>query len=113
MAENASAQSIENRKHLKNVSDNYLSIWNGDLSLIDSTFAPKFAFHADRFPSPDGSQAIDINTPDEFRAFVSRARTGWDKYEFEVLAWAGHGNNVAVRWKLNAVMGANFTILPT
>jgi hypothetical protein len=100
--------------HLKHVLNNYLSIWNGNLSLLDSTFSPTVTLHADRFPSVNGgSEAFNITTREEFHAFVLRSRTGWDKYEFKIHAWTGHENHIAVRWKLDAVMGANFTILPT
>ncbi|CRG91335.1 hypothetical protein PISL3812_08383 [Talaromyces islandicus] len=103
-----------NYAHLKQILANYLSIWNGNLSLLDATLSPTISFNADRFPSPKGgSEAFNITTREEFRGFVLRSRTGWDKYEFKVYSWTGHENHIAVRWKLDAVIGANFTALPT
>lgn len=113
MAENTSKPKVETLEHLEHVKNNYLSIWNGNLSLINSTFAPTISFSADRFPSSSGSQAIDISTREAFHAFVTRSRTGWDKYEFEVYAWTGNENHLAVRWVLDGVMGASFNIVPT
>jgi hypothetical protein len=100
--------------HLSQILNNYLSIWNGNLSLLDATLSPTISFNADRFPSPKGgSEAFNITTREEFCGFVLRSRTGWDKYEFKVYSWTGHNNHIAVRWKLDAVIGADFTILPT
>lgn len=56
---------------------------------------------------------MEIKTADGFRAFVVRSRTGWEKYEFKVHAWTGNGNQLAVRWRLEAIMGSDFDIVPT
>ncbi|KAH8703604.1 hypothetical protein BGW36DRAFT_423159 [Talaromyces proteolyticus] len=113
MASNIPNANDGNQKKLENVLNNYLSIWNGDVSRVNSTFAPVLSFHGDRFPTSNGSRLIEIGTADEFGAFVKSSRTGWDKYEFKVHAWTGYENQIAVRWKLEAVVGANFTIVPT
>lgn len=103
-----------NNAHLKQILSNYLSVWNGNLSVLAATLSPTISFNADRFPSPKGgSEAFNIKTREEFHSFVLRSRTGWDKYEFKIYAWTGHENHIAVRWKLDAVVGANFSILPT
>ncbi|KKK24330.1 hypothetical protein AOCH_002100, partial [Aspergillus ochraceoroseus] len=101
--------------HHEYILNNYLDIWNGDLSLINSTFSPDLAFHSDRFPSSTGvgSVAIQIPTAQAFRAFVIRSRTGWNQYTFHPYKWAADGLNIAVRWRLEAVMGHNFTLAPT
>lgn len=105
---------VRNQSYLEQLLSNYLKIWNGNLSLLNSTLSPSITFNADRFPSPKGgSEVFNIKTREEFSAFVSRSRTGWDKYEFKIYAWTGRDNHIAVRWTLDAVMGANFTALPT
>jgi hypothetical protein len=54
-----------------------------------------------------------INSTESFRAFVARYRTGWEKYEFKIQAWTGNGNQLVVRWRLEAIMGSDFAIVPT
>jgi hypothetical protein len=114
MAENQEKPKIGTQEHLQDVLNRYLKIWDGDLSLIDSTLAPTLSFYADRFPAANGgSQPIDIDSAEGFRTFVVRSRTGWEKYEFKIHAWTGNGNQLAVRWRLEAIMGPDFAIVPT
>lgn len=97
------------------IADNYLNLWNGDFSLINSTFSPQISIHADRLPSSTGvgSDPLDITTSQGFLDWVKKSRTGWDKYSFIKYKSAGEGHNIAIRWSLDAVIGANFTMVPT
>ena len=101
----------------KKMVDNYLAVWQGEYQLLDSTFMPGMELIADRFPSPagfgNGSTPKDIHTSEEYLDFIKLARAGWDGYSFDVLRWAGNDHEIAVRWRLNAVMGSNFTTFPT
>jgi hypothetical protein len=99
----------------EHILEQYQSVWNGDLSLANSTFSPRITFHTDRFPSHTGvgSDPITVTTPGAFVGFVEQSRAGWDKYTFTTYRWVGDGDRIAVRWILDAVMGANFTSLPT
>lgn len=105
---------IGTQEHLQDVLNRYLKIWHGDISLIDSTLAPTLSLYVDRFPVANGGgRPIEINTANGFRAFVVRYRIGWEKYEFMIYTWIGNGNLLAVRWRLQAIMGLNFFILLT
>lgn len=109
------ASSYSTQSHYEHVLSNYLNIWNGDLSLINWTFSPTISVHADRFPSPAGVGSVPLSatTSADFEAFVQRARNGWDKYTFVPYKWVAGENKIAVRWMLDAIMGANFTLAPT
>lgn len=97
------------------IADNYLNLWNGDLSLINSTFSSEISVHIDRIPSSTGvgSEFTKISTSQEFLDWVKSSRAGWDEYGFTKYKSAGEGSNVAVRWIMNGIIGANFTQVPT
>lgn len=97
------------------IANNYLNIWNGDISLIDSTFSPEISVHADRLPSSTGvgSDVLNITTSRGFRDWVTKSRNSWDQYNFIKYKSAGEGHNIAIRWTLDAIIGANFTMAPT
>ncbi|KAM5349255.1 hypothetical protein ACJ41O_005762 [Fusarium nematophilum] len=103
--------------HSRQISDNYLALGNGDYSLLDATFMPDLEVLSGRFPSPpgygDGSIQREIHTSKEFLEFIKLSREGWDNYRFEVDRWAANDYEIAIRWRINAVMGANFTTFPT
>jgi hypothetical protein len=107
--------SYNTQAHYEHMLSNYLNIWNGDLSLVDSTFSSTISVHADRFPSPTGKGSVPLNIASSatFEAFVRRARDGWDRYAFVPYKWVGGDNNIAVRWMLDGIVGANFTLFPT
>lgn len=97
------------------IANNYLNIWNGDVSLIDSTFSPEISVHADRLPSSTGvgSDVLNITTSQGFRDWVTKSRSSWDQYNFIKYKSAGEGHNIAIRWTLDGIIGANFTMAPT
>lgn len=109
------ARSFATQSHLEHISHNYLDIWNGNLALINTTLSPAISVHADRFPSPTGvgSVQLTISSSTDFAAFVERARSGWEKYTFVPYKWIGAGNEIAVRWRLEAIMGSDFALIPT
>ena len=102
-------------EHHGQVIKNYLAIWSGDLSLANTTLSPNLTLQADRFPSPTGSGSVPIvvNSAEAFTAFVQRSRTGWDKYSFVVDKSVANGLHIAIRWRMEGVIGANFTLVPT
>jgi hypothetical protein len=97
------------------IANNYLNIWNGDVSLIDSTFSPEISVHADRLPSSTGvgSDVLNITTSQGFRDWVTQSRSSWDQYNFIKYKSASEGHNIAIRWTLDGIIGANFTMAPT
>jgi hypothetical protein len=97
--------------HHKKVIDLYTRTWNGEDALLNRTFSPSASLHSDRTPAANGSEVHIIQSSQEILGFMHGAQTGWDKYQFEVLGWAGgDGGNIAVRWKLNGIIGEGFTI---
>ncbi len=99
-------------EHHQKIADNYLASWNGDLSLVKATFAPKLQFFGDRFPTSDGtgSALLTITSAEEFEAFIRKARAGWEKYEFTRLGWAAQGDWIFQRWTMNGIVGEGFPI---
>jgi hypothetical protein len=93
--------------HHARIVDNYLRLWYGDLSVLNDTFSPHITFHADRFPSPagTGSEAIELNTSSAFGDFVLSSRKGWERYGFKPTYWLGEQNKIAIRWRLDGVIG--------
>lgn len=102
-------------RHQETILSNYLAIWGGDLSLMDTTFHPDVVLSSDRFPSSsgNGSDLTVVTNRTQFSAFVQRSRNGWEKYTFEPIHSLYDVNSIAVRWKMNGVLGANFTLFPT
>lgn len=104
------------RAYHETIMNNYLNVWAGDLSLVNSTFAPALTLHGDRFPTgAHGSVQLAplVNSSAAFAAFVQSTRSGFNKYEFAVDRWAGDGLNVVIRWILHGVIGHNFHVVPT
>lgn len=99
-------------RDFQGLADNYLSLWGGKLSLVDSVIHPKISLIADRLPSSVGSDVIQVGNIDEYVAFVQKSRDGWKKYNFDVIHMVGNGNQMAIRWKMNGITSANMT-LPT
>ncbi|KAM5369982.1 hypothetical protein ACJZ2D_008665 [Fusarium nematophilum] len=97
--------------------DNYLEVWEGHYDLAEATFMPAMDFITDRNPSPtgygNGSTPTHLRTSEELLDLIRFSRDGWDEYGFQVDRWASNEYEIAVRWRLNAVMGVNFTSLPT
>ncbi|KAH7152637.1 hypothetical protein EDB81DRAFT_881604 [Dactylonectria macrodidyma] len=91
---------------------NYLGIWGGDLSLVESVIHPKITLIADRLPSSVGSSVISVSNITEYVAFVEKSRAGWAEYNFDIIHSVGKGNQMAIRWKMNGITSANMT-LPT
>jgi hypothetical protein len=101
-------------QHREKILDNYVKIWNGDLSLVNETFAPILTLQIDRFPAGShGSVTIGptLNSS-TFAAFVERTRSTLREYSIIPQKWVGEGRGIAVRWVMEGVMGDNFT-LPT
>ncbi|CEJ95216.1 hypothetical protein VHEMI10711 [[Torrubiella] hemipterigena] len=94
-------------RHEKVISQ-YLRCWGGEFDLMNSTFAPDVHLYQDRLPTANGSEASNLVNRQEFLAFIKRSRTGWEKYGFEVIFWAGDENKIAIRWRLAAIMGPDF-----
>jgi hypothetical protein len=96
-----------------NIVNNYLNLWKGDLSLVNQTFDPEITFNADRFPSSSGtgSAPLIITTSEGFGAFVNASRQGFETYGFDAFYWLGEGNRVAIRWRLDSIIG-NYTRFP-
>lgn len=46
-------------------------------------------------------------------SFVQQSRSSFDSYDFKIYKWAGSNLNVFIRWRLEAVVGANFMLAPT
>ena len=100
---------VPDQEYHKRMIDLYLQAWNGDYSQVNRTFDPSIHIYLDRILTANGSISYSVQSREEVPGFMQQARQGWDKYEFEPVRWTdGDGYNVAVRWKLNGVMGANF-----
>lgn len=110
-----SASRFTSPQYHQQILDNFLNVWGGDYSLLNKTFAPDVIVYADRFPSPtgEGSAVSDIQGSQAYLEFIQRARNGWTEYKFEVFRWTSRDFDVAVRWKMEGIMGENFTLAPT
>ncbi|KAJ5432825.1 uncharacterized protein N7458_011981 [Penicillium daleae] len=82
---------------------------------MNTTFHPDVVLSSDRFPSSsgNGSDLTVVTNRSQFSAFVQRSRNGWEKYTFEPIHSLYDVNSIAVRWKMNGVLGANFTLFLT
>jgi hypothetical protein len=103
-------------EHHEKILQNYVDIWGGDLSIVNSTLASNLTLQIDRFPTGShGSIQIgpSINSPAAFSSFVQSTRAGFDDYNVFVQKWAGEGNYISLRWTIKAVLGADFKAVPT
>lgn len=104
---------VPSQEYNTKIADLYLQAWNGNYSQLDSTFDPSVHIYLDRVLTGNGSTSVSVQSREEIQEFMDTARQGWDKYEFEpVWQTDGGGHILAIRWKLNGVMGAHFH-LPT
>ena len=99
---------MPSRQEQARVKDNYLALWGGDLSLADKVLASNVKLNIDRHPTADGSAPVVVNSLEEFLGFLKLARAGWETFSFEVLRWAADGQNIAIRWKAEAIMGKDY-----
>ncbi|CAI7567245.1 unnamed protein product [Penicillium glandicola] len=106
---------ITSRAYHARLLDNYIAVWGGNLSLIDTVFHPDVVLFVDSFPSANGngSTVTHVTNRDEFTAFVERSRTGWKEYYFEPIRTVAADYSIAVRWKMHGILGSNFTLFPT
>jgi hypothetical protein len=94
------------------VADQYLSMWGGEVALADELLSESVHLYVDRHPGPNGTVPVPGNNREDFKAFLGYSRNGFDKFAFEKVYFAGDQLNVAVRWKMNGILG-NFTNAPT
>ncbi|CAH0054158.1 unnamed protein product [Clonostachys solani] len=102
--------------HYDKVIHNYLNAWNGDLSLVNSTFAPALSLQGDILPNGAGGYSSVgelVHTASDFEQFIRRARSNFEVYTFTLNKWAGSNHNVVGRWTLNAVIADTFVLFPT
>lgn len=96
----------------KQIADKYLAMWGGNTAVANEILSPEVNMWVDRHPGPNGTQAVPGANRDDFLAFVAWSRNGWDHFEFQPIHWAGDAQNVAIRWRMNGILG-NFTNAPT
>ena len=104
-----------NPKHREKIMNHYVSIWDGNLALVNETFAPQVSLQVDRFPAgAHGSVNIEpqVNSSAGFAAFVNETRSRLREYKIIPQKWVGQDRDIAVRWMMKGVMGENFG-LPT
>lgn len=99
--------------HRETMMNNYMNIWNGDFSLLNSTLTDKIHFEMDRHPVATGSEPTLATTSGEFLGLVMWSHQGWQSVNFEPVVWIGDGDIIALRWEYTAYMGANFTKVNT
>lgn len=106
---------VTSSSYHRHMLNQYISVWDGDLSLVKSTFHPDVKLFSDRFPSStgNGSTLTAVTNRDEFAAFIENARVGWEKYTFDPIRWVSNGHQIVVRWKMEGILGSNFTRFPT
>ncbi|KAF4628744.1 hypothetical protein G7Y89_g9404 [Cudoniella acicularis] len=95
------------------IADNYISLWDGNYDIINSTFSPDFTMlYQDRFPTGlgNGSVLSDVDSRAAFLAFVQRGRAAFSQYEFKVVRKFGEDNVIAIRWILDAVYKGGFPL---
>lgn len=96
----------------QNLANNYLKMWGGDLKIAEQILHKDLVMHADRLPSANGSDLLRVTSREGFEAFIQKSRTGWSKYWFDLTYWVGNGNQMALRWKMNGIVGKEMP-LPT
>jgi hypothetical protein len=102
--------------HYDKIIHNYLNAWNGDLSLVNSTFAPALSLEGDILPNGAGGYSAVgelVHSAYDFEQFIRRARSNFEVYTFTLNKWAGSDHNVVGRWTLNAVIADTFVLFPT
>ncbi|KAK2596248.1 hypothetical protein QQS21_006340 [Conoideocrella luteorostrata] len=107
---------FKTHEHHARILQNYVDIWAGNLSLIDSTLAPALSLQIDRFPTGSHGSvplAPTINSSAAFSSFVQSTRSNFDKYGFTVQKWAGEDRHISLRWTMEAVLGDKFKAVPT
>ncbi|CAI6089555.1 unnamed protein product [Clonostachys chloroleuca] len=86
---------LNSNEYHKELSTNYLSMWSGDLTIAETILHP------------------DLVIRNEFVAFIQKSRTGWQNYWFDMIHWVGTGDKLAMRWKMNGLVGENMAIPTT
>jgi hypothetical protein len=113
---NCDSIGIITQAHRERMLNNYINIWNGDLSLVNETFEQAVTLQADRFPTgAHGSSqfAPSVNSSTAFGAFVQGTRSSLREYKIIPQYSAGEGRHIAVRWVMQGVMSNHFTPVPT
>ncbi|KAH6988380.1 hypothetical protein EDB80DRAFT_865368 [Ilyonectria destructans] len=93
----ASAARKPHYENQKEILDQYVWIWNGDLSLEMATFNADAKMHIDRLFTGNKTVYLPINSLKAIIDFTA----------------GGEGQNLVLRWMLNAVIGPDFNPIKT
>lgn len=89
------------------VAENYLKMWNGDLSYLNKTLAPDVVQYVDRIPTGNGSTEVIVTNSTAFESWIHFSRESFSEYTISTKIRIGLDNIVALRWILAAVLKAS------
>ncbi len=85
------------------ISENYIKMWNGDLSYLNKSLSPDVKQYIDRLATGNGSMEVIVTNSTAFESFIDFSRTPFANYTFVTNIRIGVDNIVALRWTLFAV----------
>lgn len=91
--------------------DKWLSFWNGDAALLNNLAAPDMVVYQDRVPSAtgNGSDIVPMTSSEGLTQGMAYALAPYESFYFDLVAWAGTDNHLAVRWTLHGVLANSTT----
>jgi hypothetical protein len=89
----------------------WTSFWNGDFDLLNEVAEPDMVMYSDRTPSQsgNGSDLFPVTSAEIFGQALQLAFLPYESYIFELTGWAGTEDRLAVRWRMDAVLGNETT----
>lgn len=85
---------------------NYIALWNGQSSLLNTTLSPSVTLHMDRLVI-DGKPLEDVHGAEAFAQNIGFARSGWESYQFEIEHMVHDEHFGAIRWNMHGIASDN------
>jgi hypothetical protein len=84
---------------------NFYTLWGGDYSYLNKTFAPNVVEYQDRVPTGNGNGSVPliINNSTALLRFIMAGHAAYSTFRFEDDLHFGIDNLIAARWTLHAV----------
>lgn len=100
-------KNVTSRQYHQQFVNKWLDFWNGNTSLLNGLAEPDMITYQDRVPSPtgNGSESVYINSSDGLSQGMVYALSPYESYYFNLVGWAGMDTHLAVRWRMDAVLG--------
>lgn len=88
----------------------YISMWEGNFSLLDTVVSPNVGYYQDEFPVRG---KVPIYNSAELLGFMKLSHVAWDSFSFGWQYWISQGYKIAFRYTFEGIIGNATVHYPT